>query len=147
MKIKIISVGKIKDKAMKHLIDFYAKQIKQVEMIEIQDEPNIQGMEKEGQLIISKIPKESYVIALAIEGQMLDSETLSAKIDHITTNLGPNITFIIGGSFGLSSKVKEASNLLLSISKMTLPHQLTKLILVEQIFRAQAILKNHPYHK
>jgi 23S rRNA (pseudouridine1915-N3)-methyltransferase len=104
-------------------------------------------MEKEGQKILSKIAKDSYVISLAIEGKMLDSVGFAETIDHVTTNFGPSITFIIGGSFGLSNNVKENSNLLLSFSKMTFPHQLMKLFLVEQIFRAQAILNNHPYHK
>ncbi|MBG0762473.1 23S rRNA (pseudouridine(1915)-N(3))-methyltransferase RlmH [Acholeplasma laidlawii] len=147
MKVKIISVGKVKDKGLNELINYYAKQIKTIEMIEITDEASITGMEKEGQKILSKIAKDSYVISLAIEGKMLDSVGFAETIDHVTTNFGPSITFIIGGSFGLSNNVKENSNLLLSFSKMTFPHQLMKLFLVEQIFRAQAILNNHPYHK
>lgn len=147
MKVKIISVGKVKDKGLNELINYYAKQIKTIEMIEITDEASITGMEKEGQKILSKIAKDSYVISLALEGKMLDSVKFAETIDHVTTNFGPSITFIIGGSFGLSNNVKENSNLLLSFSKMTFPHQLMKLFLVEQIFRAQAILNNHPYHK
>lgn len=147
MKVKIISVGKVKDKGLNELINYYAKQIKTIEMIEITDEASITGMEKEGQKILSKIAKDSYVISLAIEGKVLDSVEFAETIDHVTTNFGPSITFIIGGSFGLSNVVKEKSNLLLSFSKMTFPHQLMKLFLVEQIFRAQAILNNHPYHK
>lgn len=147
MKVKIISVGKVKDKGLNELINYYAKQIKTIEMIEITDEASITGMEKEGQRILSKIAKDSYVISLAIEGKVLDSVQFAETLDHVTTNFGPSITFIIGGSFGLSNNVKENSNLLLSFSKMTFPHQLMKLFLVEQIFRAQAILNNHPYHK
>jgi len=147
MKVKIISVGKVKDKGLNELINYYAKQIKTIEMVEIADEASITGMEKEGQKILSKIAKDSYVISLAIEGKMLDSVEFADTLDHVTTNFGPSITFIIGGSFGLSHAVKEKSNLLLSFSKMTFPHQLMKLFLVEQIFRAQAILNNHPYHK
>ena len=147
MKVKIISVGKVKDKGLNELINYYAKQIKTIEMIEITDEASITGMEKEGQKILSKIAKDSYVISLAIEGKVLDSVEFAETIDHVTTNFGPSITFIIGGSFGLSNAVKEKSNLLLSFSKLTFPHQLMKLFLVEQIFRAQAILNNHPYHK
>lgn len=147
MKVKIISVGKVKDKGLNELINYYAKQIKTIEMVEITDEASITGMEKEGQKILSKIAKDSYVISLAIEGKMLDSVEFADTLDHVTTNFGPSITFIIGGSFGLSHVVKEKSNLLLSFSKMTFPHQLMKLFLVEQIFRAQAILNNHPYHK
>lgn len=147
MKVKIISVGKVKDKALTQLIDNYAKQLKSIEMIEIPDEASITGMEKEGQKILDKITKDSYVIALAIEGKMMDSEGFAATIDHVLTTFGAHITFIIGGSFGLSQNVKDRANLLLSFSQMTFPHQLMKLILIEQIYRAQAILNNHPYHK
>jgi|SRR5690554_1168922 len=147
MKVKVITVGKVKDKGLIQLIQYYAKQLKSVEMIEINDEASITGMEKEGQKILSKIPKESYVIALAIEGQMMDSVEFANALDHVMTNFGAHITFIIGGSFGLSQSVKDRANLLLSFSKMTFPHQLMKLILIEQIYRAQAILSNHPYHK
>lgn len=147
MKVKIISVGKVKDRGLSALIQYYAKQIKTIEMVEINDEANITGMEKEGMKILSNISKDSYVIALAIEGKMFDSVAFANALDHVITHFGPSITFIIGGSFGLSKTVKDTANLLLSFSEMTFPHQLMKLILVEQIYRAQAILSNHPYHK
>lgn len=147
MKIKIISVGKIKDKSLQNLMHFYSKQIKDIEFVEIVDEAHISGMAKEAQNILSKLDKDSYIVSLAIEGISLSSEKFAEKIDHITTTFGPKITFIIGGSFGLSDEVKKKSNLLLSFSSMTFPHQLMKLILLEQIFRAQAILNHHPYHK
>jgi len=147
MKVTIISVGKIKDKKLQDLIDYYAKQIKTIDMIIIPDQPTIQGMEKEGELILNKVPKGSYVIGLAIEGQMVGSEGFAKRLDEITTHQNSHITFIIGGSFGLSDAVKSKADWLVSFSKMTFPHQLMKLILVEQIFRAQAILNHHPYHK
>lgn len=147
MKIKLITVGKIKHKYLTQMIEYYAKQLKSLEMIEIPDEKSMSGMEKEGQKILSKVPKDSYVVALAIEGKMMDSTTFAQTLEHITTNFGPHITFIIGGSFGLSQAVKDTAHLKLSFSQMTFPHQLMKLILVEQIYRAQAILMNHPYHK
>lgn len=147
MKIKVISVGKIKDKHLQNLIYFYSKQMKDIDFVELPDEAHISGMIKEGQNILSKIDKDSYVVSLAIEGKHLSSEMFAQKLDHITTTFGPKITFIIGGSFGLSDEVKDRSNLLLSFSSMTFPHQLMKLILVEQIYRAQAILNHHPYHK
>src|SRR5690554_1426474 len=147
MKIKLISVGKVKNKNLDEMIDYYTKQIKDIEFVQIPDEASITGMEKEGKKILEKITKDSYVIALAIEGEAMDSETFASKLDHVITNYGPHITFIIGGSYGLSLEVKKRANLLLSFSKMTFPHQLMKLILVEQIYRAKTILNNHPYHK
>ncbi|WP_035357372.1 23S rRNA (pseudouridine(1915)-N(3))-methyltransferase RlmH, partial [Acholeplasma granularum] len=147
MKIKIICVGKIKQQNLKSLMNDYLKQLKDIEIIELSDEPNLNGMEKEGIKILSKIPKDSYVISLAIEGDEMTSEAFAQNLDKVITNYTPNITFIIGGSYGLSQDVKSASNRLLSFSKMTYPHQLMRLILIEQIYRAQMILKNHPYHK
>lgn len=147
MKIKIISVGKIKQKELLSLIDDYKKQIKDITIIEIPDEKDSNGMEKEGKQILSKIEQEDYVFALAIEGKQVDSVGFSELIDKVQTFHTSSVAFIIGGSYGLSDTVKQRSDYLLSFSKMTFPHQLMRLMLIEQIYRALAILKKHPYHK
>ncbi len=147
MKIKLITVGKVKDKALQSLIYDYQKQIKELEIIELEDEKTSDGMEKEGLKILSKIAPDDYVISLAIEGKMMDSVEFSQLIDHVFTHQSSSIVFIIGGSYGLSDQIKSKSKQLISFSKMTFPHQLMRLILVEQIYRAFSILKGHPYHK
>ncbi len=147
MKIKLIAVGKIKDKGLQSLIYDYQKQIKDLEIIELDDEKASDGMEKEGLKILSKIAPDDYVISLAIEGKMMDSVEFSQLIDHVFTHQSSSIVFIIGGSYGLSNQIKSKSKQLISFSRMTFPHQLMRLILVEQIYRAFSILKGHPYHK
>lgn len=147
MKIKIISVGYLKQRQLNELIADYKKQIKDITIIEVPDEKEVQGMKKEGEQILNKIHKEEYVISLAIEGKKMNSEAFSAHLDKVTTFQTPQVTFIIGGSFGLSDEVKQRSDLLLSFSDFTFPHQLMRLMLIEQIYRAISILKKHPYHK
>lgn len=147
MKIKVIGVGKIKQKELLKLIDDYTKQIKDITIIEIPDEKDVVGMDKEGKQILSKIDKEDYVVCLAIEGKQVDSQGFAEIIDKVSTFHSSTMTFIIGGSYGLSDFVKQRADLLLSFSKMTFPHQLMRLMLIEQIYRAFAILKKHPYHK
>ena len=147
MKIKVIGVGKIKQKELLKLIDDYTKQIKDITIIEIPDEKDIVGMDKEGKQILSKIEKEDYVVALAIEGKQLDSEGFADVIDKVSTFHSSSMTFIIGGSYGLSDFVKQRADLLLSFSKMTFPHQLMRLMLIEQIYRAFTIISGVSYHK
>lgn len=147
MKVKIIAVGKIKQPEIISLIGNYTKQMKSISIVEISDEKDESGMEKEGQQILSKIDKDAFIIALAIEGKQFDSKAFSELLNNTVSHQTSTINFIIGGSWGLSNEVKLKSDLLLSFSKMTFPHQLMRLVLVEQIYRAEAILKNHPYHK
>lgn len=158
MKIKIISVGKIKEKYLREGIAEYAKRLSRytkLEMIEVNDErapENISLKEvellkdKEGERIISKIDKE-YIIALDIKGRSYDSVSLSKKIRDIFSYQSSDIIFIIGGSLGISNKVLQKADLKISFSKMTFPHQLMKLILLEQIYRSFRIMNNEPYHK
>lgn len=147
MRTKIIAVGKIKQPEIISLIENYAKQMKQFQIVEIPDEKDETGMEKEGLGILSKLDKDAFVIALAIEGKTFDSREFAEYMNTVSMHHSSTINFIIGGSYGLSKQVKEKADFLLSFSKMTFPHQLMRLILVEQIYRAEAILKNHPYHK
>ena len=108
---------------------------------------NEQIKNKEGERILSAIKDDAYVCALAIEGKMLDSVELSEKIERLGIEGTSNITFVIGGSLGLADAVLKRADYKLSFSKMTFPHQLMRVILLEQIYRAYRIMKNEPYHK
>ena len=159
MNISVVSVGKLKEKYLKMGIDEYLKRLNsyaKVEVIEVADEKApeelselemIQVKQKEGERILAKISQDTYVIALAINGKMQSSEELADTLDKLATYGKSKIAFIIGGSLGLSEEVLKRANEKLSFSKMTFPHQLMKLILVEQIYRAFRINRNEPYHK
>ncbi|MFB3163749.1 23S rRNA (pseudouridine(1915)-N(3))-methyltransferase RlmH [Neobacillus sp. 179-C4.2 HS] len=159
MNISIITVGKLKEKYLKLGIDEYLKRLNayaKVEVVEVADEKApeelselemIQVKQKEGERILAKISQDTYVIALAINGKMQSSEELADTLDKLATYGKSKIAFIIGGSLGLSDEVLKRSNEQLSFSKMTFPHQLMKLILVEQIYRAYRINRGEPYHK
>lgn len=159
MNISIISVGKIKEKYLKLGIEEFSKRLSKyskLEFIELDDEKCPEHLsekdilivkEKEGNKILSKIKNNSYVIALAIDGKNLSSEELAEKISSLAVSGKSHITFVIGGSLGLSDDVLKRANYKLSFSKMTFPHQLMKLILLEQVYRAFRINNNEPYHK
>ncbi|MEH7112245.1 23S rRNA (pseudouridine(1915)-N(3))-methyltransferase RlmH [Neobacillus niacini] len=159
MNISIVTVGKLKEKYLKMGIDEYLKRLSayaKVEVIEVADEKApevlselemVQVKQKEGERILAKISQDTYVIALAINGKMQSSEELADTLDKLATYGKSKIAFIIGGSLGLSDEVIKRSNEQLSFSKMTFPHQLMKLILVEQIYRAFRINRGEPYHK
>lgn len=159
MNITIITVGKLKEKYLKQGIDEYLKRLTayaKVDIIELPDEKApetlsdvemLQIKDKEGERILSKINPDAHVIALAIEGKMKTSEELADTIDKLGTYGKSKITFIIGGSLGLSQEVMKRADEALSFSKMTFPHQLMRLILVEQIYRAFRIMRGEPYHK
>ena len=159
MNITIITVGKLKEKYLKQGIEEYLKRLTayaKVEIIELPDEKApetlsdiemIQIKDKEGERILSKINPDAHVIALAIEGKMKTSEELADTIDKLGTYGKTKITFVIGGSLGLSQQVMKRADEALSFSKMTFPHQLMRLILVEQIYRAYRIIRGEPYHK
>lgn len=150
--IKIICVGKIKEKFYKEAIEEYQKRLSKytkLNIIEVED-INLDNEElikqKESEQILKHIEKKDYIITLEIEGKKLSSIELSKKIEELET-LNPNITFIIGGSYGLDNKIKEMSNYKLSFSKLTFPHQLFRVILLEQIYRSYKIKNNESYHK
>ncbi|MDL0420373.1 23S rRNA (pseudouridine(1915)-N(3))-methyltransferase RlmH [Caldibacillus thermoamylovorans] len=159
MKISIITVGKLKEKYLKQGIDEYLKRLSayaKVEIIEVADEKAPEHLSeaemeevkwKEGERILSHLSKDTYIITLEISGRMLNSEQLAAKIDELGTYGKSKLAFIIGGSLGLSKQVQNRSDLALSFSKMTFPHQLMRLILLEQIYRAYRINRGEPYHK
>ena len=148
--IKLICVGSIKEKYLKDAIDDYLTRIKKytkIELIELKDskieEKALLDEEKE---ILKHIKDKDYVITLEIDGNMKDSISFSNYLEKLEVEFN-NIVFIIGGSLGLSDKIKELSNYKLSFSKMTFPHQLFRLILLEQIYRAYKIKNNETYHK
>ena len=159
MNITLISVGKLKEKYLKDAIDEYSKRLKRyckLEIIELPDEKTpdnasekeeLQIKEKEGELILSKVKDNSYVIAMDLKGKHITSEEFSSLIQDLGVTGNPNITFIIGGSLGLSQKVISRANYKLCFSKMTFPHQLFRVMLLEQVYRAFRIMKNEPYHK
>ncbi len=151
--IKILCVGKIKEDYLTDGINEYLKRIKafeKIEIIEVKEylsEDINKVIEVEGENILEKINQNDYVITLEIEGKMMTSIELASKFDNLYTYGNSNITFVIGGSYGLSKKVKNKSSLALSFSKFTFPHQLMRLILVEQIYRAITINNHKEYHK
>lgn len=159
MKITVVTVGKIKEKFYQAAIDEYKKRLSRyckLEFAEVTDEKTPDGAgdaivqqikDKEGERILSMIKEGSYVIALAIEGKMLDSVELSGLLGRLAVGGTSHIVFVIGGSLGLADKVLQRADYQLSFSKMTFPHQLMKVILLEQVYRGYRIMQNEPYHK
>ena len=147
--IKIICVGKLKEKYLIEAIKEYKKRLSKYTKLEIIELPDynydqVKTKIEEGKNILSKISEKDYVVTLEINGKELDSICLSSFID---SNISKNITFIIGGSNGLSDDVLKRSNYSLSFSKLTFPHQLFRVLLLEQIYRSFKIMKNESYHK
>lgn len=159
MNIKLITVGKLKEKYLKEGIAEYTKRLSRFckfQVVELIDEKtpenaseaqNNQIMAKEGEQIQAKIGSRDYVIVLAIEGKQFPSEEFSQKLEAVAVNGYSDITFIIGGSLGLSKEIKQRANLKMSFGLLTLPHQLMRLVLIEQIYRAFMIQQGSPYHK
>lgn len=159
MNIKIICVGKIKEKYIQEGIKEFSKRLSRycnLDIIEVNDEKapeNLSEKEmeivklKEGEKILSKIPQNAYVISLVIEGKQLGSEDLAYRMEELMVGGISDICFIIGGSLGLSKDIINRSDYKLSFSKMTFPHQLMRLILLEQVYRGFRIMKGEPYHK
>ncbi len=143
--IKIICVGKIKEKFYRDAIAEYLKRLSKYHKIVIEELPD-SNKQKEEKLLLKKINQKDYNIILDIDGKMLNSIELSNHIDK-TFQINSNITFVIGGSDGLTENVKKTANLKLSFSKMTFPHQLFRVILLEQIYRSFKIINNETYHK
>lgn len=159
MNIHIISVGKIKEKYLKQGLAEFEKRLRpycKLKIDEVADEQApeqlskkelTQVKQKEGERILQKIKQTEYVIALDLQGVQWSSEQLAKEMDKLATSGKSSIAFVIGGSNGLSEEVLQRANKKLSFSNMTFPHQLMKLILMEQVYRAFKILRNEPYHK
>lgn len=158
MKIRLITVGKLKEKYLIDAVKEYSKRIKSfcnLEIVELKDfsfskEPNDKEVEiivkKEGELI-KKSLMNGYTIAMCIEGKMLDSIELAEKIESIKTYNSGNINIVIGGSYGISDEIKNMADYKLSFSRLTFPHQLMRVLLLEQIYRSLKINNNQSYHK
>jgi rRNA large subunit m3Psi methyltransferase rlmH len=159
MKITILTVGKIKEDFYRKAIAEYSKRLSRyckLEIIEVTDEKTPdsasavveeQIKDKEGERLLKYIREDAYVIALAIEGKMLDSIELSKNIEQLGIMGKSHIIFVIGGSLGLSDRILKRADYKLSFSKMTFPHQLMRVILLEQIYRSYRIICKEPYHK
>ena len=159
MKITLITVGKIKEKYLKDAIAEYSKRLSRyckLEIIEVADEKTPDNgsetvedgtRDKEGERILKYVRDDAYVVTLEIEGKLLTSEELAKKIENLGIQGTSHIIFIIGGSIGLGKEVLKRSDYALSFSKMTFPHQLMRVILLEQIYRSYRIISHEPYHK
>lgn len=159
MKITVITVGKIKEKYLKDAIAEYRKRLSRyckLEILEVADEKTPDGAseiveenirEKEGERILKLIKEDAYVITLEISGKMLTSEELADRIETLGIQGKSHLVFVIGGSIGLGREVLRRSDYALSFSKMTFPHQLMRVILLEQIYRSYRIINGEPYHK
>ena len=159
MKITVLAVGKIKERFFEDAVKEYEKRLGRyckLEIVQVADEKTPDGAmealerqikEKEGERILAHIRDGAYVIALAIEGKMLDSEELAQKLGQLGVGGVSQVVFVIGGSLGLSGAVLERADYRLSFSKMTFPHQMMRVILLEQVYRGFRILNHQPYHK
>ena len=159
MKITVITVGKIKEKYLKDAIAEYSKRLSRyckLEILEVADEKTPDGAsetveenirDKEGERILKLIKEDAYVITLEIGGKMLTSEELADRIETLGIQGKSHLVFVIGGSIGLGREVLRRSDYALSFSKMTFPHQLMRVILLEQIYRSYRIINGEPYHK
>ncbi len=159
MNVQLIVLGKLKEKYMKDFSAEYEKRLSaycklsviELEPIKLSDNPSRSEIEnslnKETQLIKAKIPKNSYIFSMCIEGKQMSSEDFSQKLQDIALTGKSNIVFIIGSSFGLSDEIKAMSDYKFSMSKMTFPHKLARIMLVEQLYRGFSIINNGKYHK
>lgn len=159
MKITLVTVGKIKESYWEAAIAEYEKRLSRycrLEILSVADEKTPDGAsaaleaqikEREGERILAKLRPDAYVIALAIEGKMLDSAELARKLEGLGISGKSQVVFVIGGSLGLSDAVLSRADMRLSFSKMTFPHQLMRVILLEQIYRSYRIIHKEPYHK
>ena len=158
MKITLVTVGKIKERYFEDAIKEYSKRLGRYCRldIQVQDEKTPDGAgeamerqikDKEGQRILSNIKDGAYVIALAIEGRMLSSEELASRLQKLGVDGISHIVFVIGGSLGLSDEVMRRADFALSFSKMTFPHQMMRVVLLEQVYRSYRIMAGEPYHK
>ncbi|WP_078393233.1 23S rRNA (pseudouridine(1915)-N(3))-methyltransferase RlmH [Shouchella patagoniensis] len=159
MNITFLTVGKLKEKYLKQGMEEYKKRLgayAKIQEIEVPDEKAPENLseedmrivkKKEGERILAKLNADAYVIALAIEGQMKTSEQLAKGIEQLGIHGKSKVVFIIGGSLGLADEVYDRADELLSFSKMTFPHQLMKLVLMEQVYRSFRIMRGEPYHK
>lgn len=159
MRVTVVCVGKLKESYWREAVAEYSKRLSRymkLEIIEVADEKTPESMseaqatevkEKEGQRILKNVREDAFAVALAVEGEMLSSEGLAAFMEQKEVGGVSHIAFIIGGSLGLSAAVMRRADFALSFSEMTFPHQMMRVVLLEQIYRAERIRRNEPYHK
>lgn len=159
MNIEIIAVGKLKEKYLKQGMEEYLKRLKRyatVSVIEVKDEATEEGLspqeelmilQKEAESILKRIDEQRKIIVLAIEGDLVTSEQLAKQLEQYAISGNSKVTFIIGGSLGLHEQLKAKADRRISFGRITLPHQLMRLVLVEQIYRSFRIIHGHAYHK
>ena len=159
MNVQLIVLGKLKEKYMKDFSSEYEKRLSayckltvtELEPVKLSDNPSQSeidnALNKETQMIMAKIPKNSYVFSMCIEGKQMSSEELSQKLDDVALSGKSSVVFIFGSSFGLSDEIKRMSDFKFSMSKMTFPHKLARIMLSEQIYRGFSISNNGKYHK
>jgi len=146
VKINLIVVGKLKEKFLVDGVAEYFKRLKKFSRLEVREVPECRTVEEEGQKILSLVPKDSWLCVLDVSGAELSSEDFAKKIAALNLSGVSNLTFAIGGAFGLSDELRRAASFRLSLSRMTLTHQMARLVLVEQIYRAFKINRGEPYH-
>lgn len=159
MKITLITVGKIKEKFFRDAADEYGKRLSRYCKLDIREAADEktpekasqiqceQILQKEGERILKLMPEDAFVITLEIEGRRLTSEAFASQIERLGVNGTSHIAFVIGGSIGLHNSIKKRADLAVSFSDMTFPHQLMRVVLLEQIYRAFRIINGAPYHK
>lgn len=159
MKITLITVGKIKEKFFRDAADEYGKRLSRYCKLDIREAVDEktpekasqiqceQILQKEGERILKLMPEDAFVITLEIEGRRLTSEAFASQIERLGVNGTSHIAFVIGGSLGLHNSIKKRADLAVSFSDMTFPHQLMRVVLLEQIYRAYRIINREPYHK
>lgn len=159
MKITIIAVGRIKERFYRDAVAEYEKRLSRycrLDICEVADEKTPDGasvaeeaaiLDKEADRILSRLDQDSYVITLEIDGKKLDSVAFGKKIEQLGVSGKSHLSFVIGGSLGLHDKVKRRADMAVSFSDMTFPHQLMRVILLEQLYRGYRIIKGEPYHK
>lgn len=146
MKITLVVVGKLKDKFLVDGVAEYLKRLQNFTRVEVREVPECRTLDEEGQRILSLVPQNSWLCVLDVVGVELTSEDFAKKISALTLDGVSNLTFAIGGAFGLSDELRRAADFRLSLSQMTLTHQMARLVLVEQIYRAFKINRHEPYH-
>lgn len=156
MKLLIVVVGRLKDRYLEEGINDYLKRLKRYgtcELIRVKEESKrnrsaeAAAVEKEAQRILSQIKPGDFLVTMTEEGELVDSQTLAHELDDIASRTPGRIVFVIGSGAGLAPSVKAEANRMLSLSPMTFPHQVALLLLTEQLYRANAILNNEPYHR
>lgn len=146
MKINLVMVGKLKEKFLVEGVAEYLKRIKIFSKVNVQEISECRTIEEEGRKLLAQVPRDSFLIVLDVVGEELTSEKFAEKISELNLRGISDITFLIGGAFGLSEEVRQAADFRLSLSRMTFTHQMARLIIVEQIYRAFKINRGEPYH-